>query len=197
MFGIFVKFCTFRKKGSAWWPEYFGSYWLQKMCLFECELVPVSQHPWRVNVFTVPKHYWNMHGRTFIQIFHYSKTNWVGKYLSESDSKCYGYLLRGWRRSTCILLIVERNSCKELKRNYLKNQKQVLKVLLHFWNLQKILHILKKRVRVMAQLFWKLLTLKNVLAWMQKKLFFQNTFLESKCLRVGNTAQICTALFLS
>ena len=114
-------FYTFRKKGSAWWLKYFGSYWLQKMSLLECQLAAVSDHPSRVNVFTVPKHYLYVDGGTFIVIVHYSKTNWVEKCLSESESKIYNCLLRRWSAITCILLIVERNSCNEFRRNYLKN----------------------------------------------------------------------------
>ena len=145
IFEICIKFCIFGKKGSAWWLKYFGSYWLEKMCLPECQLALVSEHSSRVYMFTGTKHYWYLHGRTFIIIFHYSKTNWVGKYLSESDAKCYDSLLRRWRPITCILLIVERNSCNEFKRNYLRNQKQGLKALLHLWNLHEILHRQRKK----------------------------------------------------
>ena len=136
-----MKFCTFGKKGWASWLKYFGSSWLRKMCLLECQLAPVSEHPSRVNVFTGPKHYWNLHGCPFILILHYCKTNWLGKYLSESDPKCYDYLFTRWWPITCILLIVDENCWNDFKCNSIKNQKQVLKALLHFWNLHEILHI--------------------------------------------------------
>ena len=141
-----MKFCTFRKRGWDWWLKYFGNYWLSKMCLLECQLALFSEYPSRVNVFTVPKHYWYLQARTFILIFYYCKTNWVGKYLSESEPKCYDSLLRRWRPITCILLIVDGNSCNDFKRIYLKNRKQILKVLLHFWNLHEILHTERKKI---------------------------------------------------
>ena len=57
---------------------------------------------------------------------------------------------------------------QKFKRNYLKNQKQFLKVLLPFWNLHEILHIKKKNITLTGQIFWKLLTTKNLLTWIPK-----------------------------
>ena len=46
---------------------------------------------------------------------------------------------------TCILVIDETNSRNRFKRYYFKKTKHFLKILFHFWNLQKILRIFKKR----------------------------------------------------
>ena len=54
------------------------------------------------------------------------------KHLSQSDPKSKDSLLTRWLLITCILLIVERNPGNLSNRNYLQNQKQFLKVLLHF-----------------------------------------------------------------
>ena len=98
------------------------------------------------------------------------------KHLSESDPKCKDGLLRGWRLTTCILLIVEGNSRNQFKRNYLKNQKQFLQFLFHFLNQHEIFHILKKSIILMAEIFLKLLTPKNVLPWMPKSSCFRTPF---------------------
>ena len=46
---------------------------------------------------------------------------------------------------TCFFAKIERNSGKNLQRSYLQNQKHFLELLLHFWNLHKILSILRRR----------------------------------------------------
>ena len=108
----------------------------------------------------------------------------VEKHLSESDPKCIDCLLKRWRFITCILLIVQINFRNHFKRNYLKNITQFLEVLLHFWNLLEISHIFKKRISLMAKIFWKLLTPKNVLPWIPKSSSFRTPF-ESQSVRVS------------
>ena len=73
---IFIEFLQskknlshFDKKTSAPYLKYFRSYWLREMWLLECPKIPALEHPPRVNVFTGPKHCWNLHGSTFILIF--------------------------------------------------------------------------------------------------------------------------------
>ena len=44
---------------------------------------------------------------------------------------------------TSILVKIERNSWHQLQCNFLKNLNVFLRILLQFWNLQKILNILK------------------------------------------------------
>ena len=51
----------------------------------------------------------------------------------------------GWRPITCLLVKIERNSCKTFKRNYLQKNKLFPNFLLNFRNLNKISRILKKR----------------------------------------------------
>ena len=45
--------------------------------------------------------------------------------------------------------------------------------LLKFWNLHKILDILKRKISFIAYLFWKLWTLKNVINWMPQRSSFR------------------------
>ena len=211
-FWNYIKFCTFWKKGSPWWVKYFGSYWLRKICFFECWKGLVSEHPPGVKVVAGPKHCSNLHGIVFILIFHYSKIKWVRKLLSELDPKCKDSFvtrwllipcillivgrnsrtssnaiilksenvktlsLTRWRLITSILFIVETNSRNQFKDNYLKNQKQFLISVLHFLSLHEIFHIWKKKVSLMAQIFWKLLTPKYVLLSMPKSSCLRTPF---------------------
>ena len=146
------------------------------MYFLEFQKAAVSKHPSRVKVFAGTKHSSNPHGIIFILIFLESKTKWVRKHLSQSDLKCKDCLLTRWRLITCILLIIEINPRNQFKRNYLRKQKQFLEVLFHFWNLHEILHILKRSIHLIAQIFLKLLTPKNVLPWMPKSSCFRTPF---------------------
>ena len=51
-----------------------------------------------------------------------------------------------------------------------------LKFFLHYWNLDEILKILKKKMNFIAYLFWKLPTLKDVCRQMSKKRFSRKPF---------------------
>ena len=62
------------------------------------------------------------------------------------------------------------------KCNYLRNKKFFLNLLLHFRNLIHILNILKEKMIVMANLFPKLETVKNLLRSLSKKGRFSTRF---------------------
>ena len=81
-----------------------------------------------------------------------------------------------WRPITGILVITERNSRKKVNHNYLGNQEHFFEVLLHFWNLHKILSVLKKKIIFRTQTFSKLLSSKNVVAWMTERFSLRTPF---------------------
>ena len=54
-------------------------------------------------------------------------------------------------------------SRNKFKRHYLKNKNTFLDFLLHFWNVHEIQNILKKKMSILAYLFQKLWTAKEVL----------------------------------
>ena len=62
------------------------------------------------------------------------------------------------------------------KCNYLYNQKFFLIFLFHFWNLHQILNILKKKMIVIATLFRKFQTVKDLVRPLFKKHHFRNSF---------------------
>ena len=53
-------------------------------------------------------------------------------------------------------------SGNKFKRNYLKNKKLFADFLLHFWNVHEIQNNLKKKMSILALLFQKLWTAKEV-----------------------------------
>ena len=71
---------------------------------------------------------------------------------------------------TSFLVTSER---ERFRRNYLKNYKPFINFLFHFWNLHQIFKILKKKVRLVAQLSPKLLTLKDLVTLISETLLFR------------------------
>ena len=67
-------------------------------------------------------------------------------------------------------------SNSEFKCNYLKNKKNFLNFLFHFWNLHQILNILKKKMMVIANVFPKLRTVKNFVTPLCEKRRFGTRF---------------------
>ena len=63
-------FAHSQKKRSASRLKYLGGYWVQQGWLPEFPKPPLLEHPSRVNVFTSPKHSWNLHGSTSILLSH-------------------------------------------------------------------------------------------------------------------------------
>ena len=53
-------------------------------------------------------------------------------------------------------------SRNKLKRHFLKNKRLFLDFLLHFWNVHEIWNNLKKKMSILAELFQKLWTSKEV-----------------------------------
>ena len=53
-------------------------------------------------------------------------------------------------------------SRNKFKRHYLKNKRLFVHFLLHFWNVHEIYNILKKNMSILALLFQKLWTAKEV-----------------------------------
>ena len=116
------------------------------MCLLECPKAPIWEHSLEVNVLKGPKHCWSLHDSTFMLTSHSCQTKWEMYHAFWLDLKCENRLITRWRPITCVLVTIDRNSRNKFQRNYLQNQKHFLEFLLHFWNLQKILSILEKRM---------------------------------------------------
>ena len=77
---------------------------------------------------------------------------------------------------TSILFWIEIILSNQFGRNYLKNKKFVPNFFLHFRNLHYILHIFKKKMTLIPDLFPKLRTRENVVRYMSKKSSFKGPF---------------------
>ena len=58
----------------------------------------------------------------------------------------------------------KRNNLQQVIQIPLSNQKKKLKFLLHFWNLNQILHIFLKKMSLIAYVFPKLVTVKDAVS---------------------------------
>ena len=61
-----------------------------------------------------------------------------------------------------------------------QKQKTFSPLFFHFRNLNKIFCILREKTSFIAQIFWKLLTLKNVVTWMPESSRFRRTFVNQR-----------------
>ena len=71
-----------KKKRKASELNYIKHYWLRKTCLLKRLKGYVLEHPSKVNVFTSPKHCWNLNHSTFFLLCHHPIPDWVGKPIS-------------------------------------------------------------------------------------------------------------------
>ena len=101
----------------------------------------------------------------FIIFIGHWRGNWVGKSLSYWHVKSWECLLTYWLPMESILFIIETFEQYQFRCNYLRNKKLLLNFLLHFWNLTKILNVLKKKITLIAFVFPKLRTPKM---WFKK-----------------------------
>ena len=77
---------------------------------------------------------------------------------------------------TSIHSAISRIFCNNFKCYYLKNGRLFLDFLLKFWNVREIYNILKKRMRVLAYLFSKLLFRKDVATETSRRSCFRTPF---------------------
>ena len=85
-----------------------------------------------------------------------------------------------------ILFNIARIFNSQFKCKYLENEKHFLNFLFHFWNLDQISKILKKKGMVIATVLPKLQTLKDFVRPLSKKRSF-GTRLDSRHVKVSRT----------
>ena len=87
-----------------------------------------------------------------------------------------GCFLTHWLPIKSILFRIERICRSQFKCNYRKNKKLFLDFLFHLWNLHQILNISKKRKIIIANVFPKLQTVKEVVRPVSEKRCFRTSF---------------------
>ena len=113
---------------------------------------------------------------TFIIFFHHSEKTWFAKYFPQLYVKSKGRFVAHWLPFTCILFGIKRICRPRFKWNCLKNEKLFFVFSFNFWNLHQILNILKKNMIVIATLFRKLQTVKDLFRPLSKKHRFGTPF---------------------
>ena len=84
-----------------------------------------------------------------------------------------GLFMKNWLPITNILFKIARICNFKLKCNYLKNEKLFLHFLFHFSSLHQILNILNEMIFVIANVFAKFQTVKNLIRPLSKKRRFR------------------------
>ena len=81
---------------------------------------------------------------------------------------------------TSILFGIVEIWCFLFKCNYLQNKTFFLNFLFHFWSLHQILNIFKKKMNVIANVFPKLQTVKNLVKPLSRKCRFRTSFVSQR-----------------
>ena len=109
--------------------------------------------------------------------FHHSEGNWFGKYLPYSSFKSRVCLLTHWLPITSILFrIVRIWRCLLTLAIILKTKKNFSISLFPWFNIHQILNIFKKNKIVIANVFSKWQTVKDLVGLLSKKRRFTTSF---------------------
>ena len=148
----------------------FRTYVLQKTWLDKCLKSVIWGHGWTVNMLKGPKHWLSLYGSDFIVYSYHSDRNKNGKFIPWWYLKSEHCLLIYWQPITSTLFLIGRSYLrnKKLSKNLSKKKDIFLIFLLHFWNLNQISNILKKKMTLIVYVFPKLRTEKDVVRKMSK-----------------------------
>ena len=109
----------------------------------------------------------------FDLFFYDSERKWSGKHLPYWNLKYLGYLVTHRLLMTSILIGIVRICSSLIKCNYLN---YLPNLLYNLWNLHRILNIFKKKMIVIANLFPKVQTVKNLVKALSWKRGFRTSF---------------------
>ena len=110
----------------------------------------------------LPKHCWNLTPSTFVKFIDHWPVKWVRKRLSYWHAKSWDCLLTHWLPMKSILFLIEAFLRYQFRCSYFRHKNLCLSFLLHYWNLDEILNILKENVTLVDFVFPKLRTPKRL-----------------------------------
>ena len=102
-----LNFEHLKKKRWLSYLKYFRNSGPSKSWLHQCLKSLVSRDPSKSNMVNAPKHYWNLHGRTFTIFIDHCEANWLAKSLSEWYAKYQDSFLTHWVPMASILFLIE------------------------------------------------------------------------------------------
>ena len=117
----------------------------------KCLKSRVSEDPSTSNMVNLPVHCWNQHHRTFSILIDHCQVNWVGKSLSYWHAK-------SWDADQKYPVLNRKNLMIPVQMQLCQKQKPFPNFLLHFWNVDEILNIFKKKMTLIDFLYPKLRT---------------------------------------
>ena len=136
---------------------YFRKYWLQKTWLDKCLKSPVSEDFSTSNMVNGPKHCWNLHHSIFIFLLISVKKPELKKSLLVI-CKILGLFLNTLAAYDKYSLLNRNNFTQSIEMKLSKKQKIFPYFFLNFWQLNQILNKLKKKMKLIADVFSKSLT---------------------------------------
>ena len=141
---------------------YFWTRGLWKTWLDKSLKSPVLDDASKSNMVVGAKHCWNLNNSTFTIFIDPWKGNRLGKSVSQRYGKSQHRLLTHWLPIRSILFLTEVSYCNIFRCNYLQKKKYFLPFFLRFRNLHSILNIFEKKATLIANVFFNLRTLKDV-----------------------------------
>ena len=97
----------------------------------------------------------------------------------------------------CIVFRTARICHSQFKCNYLKNEKDFLNFLFHFWKLRLILNILKEKMFVNTNVCPKLQTVKNLVRPLSKKRRFHSKHVKASQILANSLCECFSHVFFS
>ena len=144
------------KQRWPWYLVYFWIYGLRKTWLDKCLKSPVSEDASTSNMVNGPKHCSKLADSTFTIFINPCEGNSGLKRLSEWYAKSSDILLTHWVSIISILFLTRAIYCIIFRWNYLRHGKYFLDFFFHLLILNSILNILKKKLTLIADVFWNL-----------------------------------------
>ena len=155
---------------------YFRNYRLSNTWLDHSLKSAVSEYPSTVNMLKGPKHLWNLHDSTFINIFTTLRRNDLENISLIELRNHMEYFLRHWLPITSIMFRNVKICCFLFKCNYLNNRKLFCQFLFRFKESEFYLKHFPKRKFVIANVFPKYQTIKNLFRQLSKNCRFRTSF---------------------
>ena len=116
-----------------------------------------------------PKPCWNLNESTFSLFIDPCEGNSDSKSLSEWYAISWDCFLTDWLPITSNLFLIKRIYSNIFRCNYLRNKKYLQVFFFNFLNLDSVLSNFKKKMSLIADVFSKLPSLKNVIRKMFRK----------------------------
>ena len=142
---------------------YFRNYRPRQTCLDKCLKTAVWEAVSTVDIVNKPKHWFNLNESAFILLSDHSEGNWVAKVALRHNEYSSDLFLTHWLLMTSIPLIVKTSECKQFRCFSLKNKKFFPQFFSAFFESALNFEHFQKKMTLIADVFPKLPTTKDVL----------------------------------